>query len=492
VRPDQVDRLRALVARYLGLALDETKTSLLEDVLTRHGGERSADGFLAAMESSPAREMRALVPDLTVGETYFFRNPDQFHAFTDVVLPERTRARGAERTLRILSAGCASGEEAFSLSILVHEKITEPGWDASILAVDLNPVALERARRARFSAWALRETPQEIRQRWFRDEGREIVLAEAARSGVRFEERNLVDEDAQLWAPGSYDAVFCRNVLMYLTPDHARAIVERIGRALVPGGYLFLGHAETLRGLSGGFHLRHTHQTFYYQRRGDTESRENSAGDSALSPAPRSELGAPDAETWVERIQRASERIAEITAPRGPSAPPERPRPDLGPALDLVAQERYADALDGMRGLLGEGRDDPDALLLRAVLLIHGGRLQEAEEVCGRALELDELNAGAHYALALCREGSGDRRGALDHDQVAVYLDGSFAMPRLHLGLLARKHGDRDVARRELGQALVLLEREEPARVLLFGGGFRREALLALCRSELDACGGRS
>ena len=107
-------------------------------------------------------------------------------------------------------------------------------------------------------------------------------------------------------------------------------------------------------------------------------------------------------------------------------------------------------------------------------------------------LEVDELNAGAHYALALCREGAGDARGAIDHDQVAVYLDGSFAMPRLHLGLMARKAGDREAARRELGHALELLEREDPSRVLLFGGGFRREALLALCRAEFAACGGAS
>ena len=110
--------------------------------------------------------------------------------------------------------------------------------------------------------------------------------------------------------------------------------------------------------------------------------------------------------------------------------------------------------------------------------------------MCERLLAIDELNAGAHYALALCREGDGDRQGAIDHDQVAIYLDGSFAMPRLHLGLVARKRGDLETARRELGQALVLLQREDAARLLLFGGGFGRDALVALCRAELAGCGG--
>jgi len=106
-------------------------------------------------------------------------------------------------------------------------------------------------------------------------------------------------------------------------------------------------------------------------------------------------------------------------------------------------------------------------------------------------LMVDELNAGAHYVLALCRENSADRAGAAEHDRVAVYLDPTFAMPRLHLGLLARHAGDRDTARRELEQALLLLRSEDPSRLLLFGGGFNREALIVLCRSALRDCGGQ-
>jgi chemotaxis protein methyltransferase CheR len=93
--------------------------------------------------------------------------------------------------------------------------------------------------------------------------------------------------------------------------------------------------------------------------------------------------------------------------------------------------------------------------------------------------------------LALCREGIGDRQGAVDHDQVAVYLDSAFAMPRLHLGLLARRGGDRQTAQRELEQALMLLQREDTSRLLLFGAGFSRKALITLCGAELVASGSR-
>jgi len=151
------------------------------------------------------------------------------------------------------------------------------------------------------------------------------------------------------------------------------------------------------------------------------------------------------------------------------------------------------------RALHGSARDDagappeswrdPDVLLLRAALQTHRGQLTEAEEACKRLLNVDELSAGAHYVLALCREGAGDRTSAVSHDQVAIYLDPSFAMPHLHLGLLARRTADWATAQRELGHALLLLQREDSSRLLLSGGGFGRETLVALCRTELLSCG---
>jgi chemotaxis protein methyltransferase CheR len=499
VGPGDVERFRAVVERRLGLQFDEAKSGLLEEVLRRRlaSVDRSCATYLEQLELEPSKELRELARELTVGETYFFRNNDQFRALAEVCLPSRMAARASQRKLRMLSAGCASGEEAYTLSILAQQA-KGLSWDVSILAVDVNPAVLEKAQRARFSQWALRETPADVEHRWFRADGRESVLDDAVRALVSFEERNLVEDDPRLWRPETYDVVFCRNVIMYFTPEKAQAVIDRIARSLMPGGYLFLGHAETLRGLSGHFHLRHTNDTFYYQRRDNLDDHSaESPYPSALAPfaATTSPAIAPEgADTWVETIRRASERIDALTMPRAAATEASRAapsqRPDLGAALDLLEKERYAEALDRVSALPSAAASDPDVLLLRAVLLTHRGQLEEAEDACERLLAIDELNAGAHYALALCREAKGDRQGALDHDQVAIYLDASFAMPRLHLGLVARKRGDLEMARRELGQALVLLQREDAARLLLFGGGFGRESLLALCRAELASSGG--
>ena len=131
-------------------------------------------------------------------------------------------------------------------------------------------------------------------------------------------------------------------------------------------------------------------------------------------------------------------------------------------------------------------------MLLRAVLLTNHGRINESEEVCRRLLALDELNAGAHYLMALCREHDGDANRAIEHGLTAIYLDPGFAMPHLHLGILAKRSGDNVSAQRELGKARVLLASEDASRILLFGGGFSRDALLQLCRMQLTAAGGEA
>jgi chemotaxis protein methyltransferase CheR len=491
----ELARFAAAVTARLGLRLEADRTSeLVERRAAVH--RESVARYLEIVESGDPAEIRALTSELTVGETYFLRHSEQFRAFIDAVVPDRL----AHGRLRVLSAGCSSGEEPYTLAMLLREAYPDHSFE--IHAVDLNRDAIARARNGRYSRWSLRATTPELERRWFERDGRDVVVVPELRERVTFEPANLLD-DGVLNTRERWDVVFCRNVMMYFTDEHADALIARFSRALVPGGYLFLGHAETLRDRAPEFTLCHTHGAFYYQR--PTSARSGHPGPPLPinDPAASGATALPTA--WYDDIHAAAQRVhamidgalertadsqPAIALPPGEPIAASPPAPDLSSIRELLAQERFGEALDQLDRLRAATADDRDVATLRALVLTHSGRFGDARVACRELLEIDPVSAGANYLLALCCESTGDASGAAHLAHIAAQLDPSFAMPRVHLGLLARRTGARDRASRELTRAIALLERESPARLELYGGGFSRQALLAMCRAELAAIGG--
>jgi chemotaxis protein methyltransferase CheR len=495
---DEVERFRSLVSSRLGLHFDNGRTDMLADALRlrlRARGRVDCGSYLDVLEAgNQQEEWRDLTPLLTVAETYFYRSPEHFRVLADVVVPERLRTLKRGQPIRILSAGCASGDEPYSAALVLRERFPELR-DPFILGFDLNPQMLAKAADARYSSWSLRELREDLRKRYFASEGQQFLLDREIRRMVKFEERNLAVENGTPWNLEQFDIIFCRNTIMYLTPEAARLAVVRLTRALVPDGFLFLSHAENLRGLSEDFRLCHTHDTFYYRKKEGASSDRWPAPPAAFPPPEE----APDF-SWMDSIRLASERIENLSGQNNGAGLKEavqgvvrRPNAasQMGAALQLMGEERFREALELVHGLPADVAGDRDVLLLQAALLANCGEVNGAQAVCAKLLAADDLNAGAQYLTALCREHAADYRGAMEHDRAAIYLDPAFAMPHLHLGLLAKRAGDLGVARSELEHACVLLKREDASRILLLGGGFSRQALLELSRAELQACGGR-
>jgi chemotaxis protein methyltransferase CheR len=238
-RGENREEFRTIVTNYLGLQYEDEKLDYLANVMRQrvqpvgHARFESYSAYLGHLNASPkgSAEWQALAEQLTINETFFFRNPDNFLALAKTVLPERIRAKAQTKQLRILSAGCSSGDEPYSLAIIVREALPDfDAWDVKIIGIDVNPAILLKATRGRYSEWSLRATPEDVRQRYFRADGADFVLAPEIQKMVGFEERNLVDEDPLFWGAPAYDLVFCRNVLMYFTPDTVRGVVRRISR----------------------------------------------------------------------------------------------------------------------------------------------------------------------------------------------------------------------------------------------------------------------
>lgn len=494
--PSLLPRLRALLAARLGLHFDDRQDDRLTAALTRVAGPAGPERFLDQMELAPTRaRLDALAAELTVGETFFFRHAEQFDALRFDLLPAMVRgvsthanaaprspgggqpdgpvgpAGGAGRRLRALSAGCASGEEAYTLAITLHRAgLQGQGVDWDVLAVDLNPAALARAAAARYGEWSLRATPQEQRDLWFhRVEPGLWTPLPAIRERVRFAQRHLGQPDAMFWAPGSFDIIFCRNVLIYFEPQALHQAIRNLTGALAPGGALFLGHAETLRGKDvaqeAGLVLRQAHGCFFYRR--------ESPGDDRAWP-----FAWPATAAAAHLPVSASASISASAA--GTAGGPPQASSDRPPGTAVAQARPEVSGPDD-----GAGQE----LLDEALQLIEAGQVEDGLRACARLISPGTpaaLQAEGLYLHGLAMEERGQLPAAEWHHQRAAAKDAAFALPHLRLGLLARRRGEVIAAHRELRRALELLADESTERLRRFGGGFDRDDLRRLCRDEMQ------
>lgn len=523
--PSTVARFAAEVTKAVGLALDPSRSPELAALIRRESAAAglSPATWVARVAARAPLELAPLMSELTVNETHFFRNVDQFDTFYNHLLPERIAARANVRRLRILSAACSSGEEPYTIAMLLDRMgALLAGWDVEIRAVDLHEASLVRARRGVFAEWTLRDTPPTERARWFTRadprEGAAYQLSPELRDRVVFEAVNLVAPPTTLWAE-PWDIIFCRNVLMYFETAQAEAVLDRIAESLVPGGVLFLGHAETLRTLCRAGHepsalvVEHRDQTFFYRRTPDSiaplvETRRRPDLDAAPTTTRATRWPEPNADDahWSTRIAEAGMRIAELggahgvgvahadaarsTPPHDGAAPKVDPVDQVEAVLSAIAADELVGALAALDALPAPLAATPRVRLVRAVVTLDLGRLDDASDLADAlAAAAPDLatRATARFVLALAAEARADVTRAAELYRDAAETDPGFALPELHLGRLLRRQGELAAARVALERALTRLPGEHAERITLFARGFPTHTLIAACEAELAA-----
>lgn len=211
-------------------------------------------------------ELEAAVEALTTHETYFFREMAQLNAFSEELLPLLQQRNGALRRLRIWSAGCSTGEEAYTIAMLLRDSRRFEGWDVEVYGTDISRRVLTTARRAEYGPSSLRTTPPEMVQRFFVPlAGNKVQVRDEVRSWVSFGHLNLLDEESYQLVP-RMDVIFCRNVMIYFDLPARRRLLRIFNERLVPGGYLMLGHSENLLNLGADFELVHLSGDLAYRR----------------------------------------------------------------------------------------------------------------------------------------------------------------------------------------------------------------------------------
>lgn len=244
--PSEARLLADIFRRHAGLSFTEEALALLQRRLQprfQATSAESAEAYLTLLRESP-RELEEATELLTTHETYFFRESYQLNAFSREILPQ-LRERGAKRErLSIWSAGCSTGEEAYTIAMLIDASGLFSDWDIRVVGTDLSRRCITAAKRAVYQQGAFRTTPREMRSAYFQETDEGTVVAPSIRRVCSFHRANLL-ESGELH-PGRFDAIFCRNVLIYLDSNGRRRVLEGLFERLTPKGFLLLGHSESL------------------------------------------------------------------------------------------------------------------------------------------------------------------------------------------------------------------------------------------------------
>jgi chemotaxis protein methyltransferase CheR len=269
--PEDVFRLiRDVIRDYCGLFFDDGTRYLLEKRLTRRVRSHHLDDFrdyyrLLRYDRNADEELSAIIDVLTVNETYFFREQNQLRAFSTEILEELKEVKRDSRMLRIWSAGCSTGEEPYTIAMLVAEMQGLAGWDIEIHGSDINQRVLQAARKGIYRKNSFRTIDPYFFRKYFYDDDGCFRISDAARKNVNFSYLNLLDPHKTTFL-GKMDVIFCRNVLIYFDSLSRRKVIDIFYDRLFDGGYLLLGHAESLINISTAFTLRHLKNDMVYQK----------------------------------------------------------------------------------------------------------------------------------------------------------------------------------------------------------------------------------
>ncbi|MGM9490370.1 CheR family methyltransferase [Ideonella sp. YS5] len=398
--------MQLLLARRTGLRLTDADVVKLEQLLRVRAGHGDPVAYVTSLsEAGLAREAEFLAARLTPAETYFFRDQGQFALLRTRILPELIERRREKRRLRLWSAGCASGEEAYSIAMLIDIVLPEwQTWQITVVGSDINDEALTRARRGRYGDWSFRMVPENLKARYFRCDGDAWVLDPRIRAMVDFRSGNLVMDALADWMSNDMDLILCRNVLIYFYPEAVRIVAEKLAASLAEGGYLVTGHTELHACPLHGLQAHLFPEGVVYER-----------SMRALPAAPQSLV---------------SSTPCIIPLPPAGGLPP----PDAAPPVRESALER-------------------------AQALANRGDYEAADHACHEALNADFLQPGPHFLLAQLAQLRGDYREAEAQLNQTLYLAPDHIAAHLELAALLERAGQTERARARRGTVRDLLRR---------------------------------
>ncbi len=488
---EEFELFRDWIHQHSGIYMEEVKMdSLRSSLVTRATGFGYTDyRDYFRLLSNDEDEFKELMNLVTINETSFFRFPGQFDALRDRVIPEILdgRKNNNSRKFRVWSAGCSTGEEPYTIAMTLLDSALEPlGYTAEVVGTDVSTRALDRARKAVYPNRAVGNLDPSLVTRWFDPVTGGYRPVERARAACSFHFHNLIKDPYPLALMSDWDVIFCRNVTIYFRFESTRKVVDRFYEALNPGGYLFIGHSETLTSISDRFEVIEVGGIFLYRK-----------------PVAKRALSFD--EIVAQRVKRPTmaDRLRESATDSGKRARAERaslsqkaPLVVENPAQQLIAkahaaldQARAADALEFARSALILDAENVDAHLVAAFSYADLGRLDEAAAQANAVLEKYPLTAAARYILGVIYQQQGRLDEALSEFKRTVYIDRDFVLGYFSVANIHRQRGAMAEACRDYENTLRALYAKPEGAWTAFLGGFKPDLLAKTCERSLLECG---
>lgn len=380
--------------------------------------------LLRSPDKAAQSEIDELVGDLTIGETYFFRHPEQFDALRSTVFPDIITRNQKNRRLCIWSAGCATGPEPYSIAILLKQNFCHQidGWDIKIIGTDINRIFLADANKGIFQDWALRSVSAEIRESCFIRRGKFWEIKPAYKDWVSFEYHNLIKcPSPSLWNnPAGFDLILCRNVMIYFDTESNIQLIQQFYQALANGGWLVVGHAENSVHYFKAFRMVNVSNATVYQKQEGFQK-----GSISLIPI-KIELPEP---VFFTNPQHDTPAAISPSPPGGNAEPAKRVLPEPTPA------EKGGATPENLRHTLTQ-----------ICRLANAGELEKARTQCQALLKESKLAPGVHFYYALILDQMGENANAEHYLRKAIYLDRNFIPAHYHLGLLYQHNSNMPAA----------------------------------------------
>jgi len=501
---EQLSALSGFVGERLGLSFPKDRWQDLERGVLAASAEFGfkdpsdcADRLLSSTLTPKQAEI--LAGSLTIGETYFFRDTKVFEALEKKILPELIRLRrdSGRKELRIWSAGCATGEEPYSIAMLLYSILPDiEDWRLEIMATDVNAGFLTGAVKGTYSEWSFRGTPDAYRERYFRKTGaKQFAIASRIRKMVEFFYLNLAVDPFPSFMNKLHDMdiVLCRNVFIYFTDELRKKVASGFHRTLAEGGWLIVSPSETSVEVFKLYSTVNLPGAIFYGKgplsdvTSDPSSGQYEAGN---GPSDGTALY-PDAEEsdifagYETAYAYTDGPVFETTASRVDAPPSPTKAATYEEALACFNDGRSAEAAVILGRRIREAPEDSEALMLLARIYANEGKLSEAGALSCRATAADKTNPSCHFLHATILQEQGRVEDAIGSLKKVIYLDRDFVLGHLALGNLLTACGRRGESSRCFRNAFALLKRHGREDEVPGSEGMKAGSLLDIVQAAL-------